>query len=246
MRRIITVLVALCLTIQCLLPALAFAQETETARQGRVNADRLNIREGAGTQFPVVGAAARGDAVVILEESESWYRVRLADGRTGWVAARYVEVVAAAPSDAEGDEVAAPSGEARRPEAAGGRSGGGSLLRSVLKWGCFFGAAAGAGLAYNEHSLGNDSYDQYKDLVLKEGKTPAEAEFRRQEAIDHDDKATTFAIAGGALFGAFLVQQLFFGGGGGDDQASRGGPEPAVALGMTDRQLRAEVVLARF
>lgn len=245
MRTHLTVLVALCLVIQCILPALVLAQETAAVRQGRVNADRLNLRDGAGTQFAVIGAALRGDAVAVLEESDDWLRVRLADGRTGWVAAKYVEIVAASAVETPGTETTPRSSAAVRPEESAKRSGGGSFLGTVLKWGCLFGAAAGAGLAYNEHSLGNDSYDQYKELVLVDGKTPAEAEFRRLEAIDHDDKATIFAIAGGALFGAFLFQQLFLGGGH-DDEASLAQPSPALALGVSGRQWRAGVVLARF
>jgi hypothetical protein len=116
-------------------------------------------------------------------------------------------------------------------------------VRGVLKWGSFFGALACGGLAYNEHSLGNDSYDQYEAMVLEEGGTPAEAEFRRLEAIDHDEKAQTFLIAGGARFGAFLVQQIFFGGG---DDRGEGDRSERVEVRAAGREVRAGLVLARF
>jgi hypothetical protein len=43
---------------------------------GRVTAN-ANIRSGPGTQFGVIGQARQGDELVLLAESNGWYRVRL-------------------------------------------------------------------------------------------------------------------------------------------------------------------------
>jgi Bacterial SH3 domain len=53
-----------------------------------------NIRGGAGLSFPVVTTAPRGARLEVLEEggtaTDRWYRVRLSDGREGWIAASVV------------------------------------------------------------------------------------------------------------------------------------------------------------
>jgi hypothetical protein len=251
MRTTLRLLLVVCLLSQLIAPALARAEEAAAAQSGVVTADRLNLREGAGTDYAVVGSAAKGETVTILEESEGWFRVRLEDGRTGWAAARYVEIQAAAEAETPAEEPRG-DGPAASPEPKAKRSsgGGGSALRGVLKWGSFFGAAACGGLAYNENSQGDDSYEQYRTLIEEDGQTPTQAEFRRQEAIDHDDKANTFMIAGGALFGAFLIQQFFFHGSQ-DDQATLESDAPAVSPGRlivtaAPRGWKAGLVLARF
>jgi len=58
-----------------------------------VNASGVNLRLGPGTHHPQTSRIARGESVELLQpESEGWIRVRLSDGRTGYVAARYLTV----------------------------------------------------------------------------------------------------------------------------------------------------------
>lgn len=58
----------------------------ETART------RLNIRNGAGTQYRIIGKADKGDEVVILEEAGQWYAVMLKDGTQGYAHGDYVRM----------------------------------------------------------------------------------------------------------------------------------------------------------
>ncbi len=50
----------------------------------------INVRQGPGTGYPVVGKADRGDSscepMTELSQSGDWYQVRLPNGLTGWVA----------------------------------------------------------------------------------------------------------------------------------------------------------------
>ena len=53
---------------------------------GTVNTDRLNVRSGPGTNYPVVDGLGRGASVSLLEVSpdHQWAHVRLANDREGW------------------------------------------------------------------------------------------------------------------------------------------------------------------
>lgn len=64
--------------------------EERVIRSVRVTATSLNVRASASTEAEVVTQVRRGTALDVLGENESWVKVRLADGATGWVAARFV------------------------------------------------------------------------------------------------------------------------------------------------------------
>ncbi|SMC66079.1 SH3 domain-containing protein [Primorskyibacter flagellatus] len=53
-----------------------------------VNGDRVNMRDGPGTNFSVLGSLGRGVAVEVLQETgDGWVKLRVADtGRVGWMA----------------------------------------------------------------------------------------------------------------------------------------------------------------
>ncbi|HMM20787.1 MAG TPA: DUF3794 domain-containing protein [Selenomonadales bacterium] len=52
-----------------------------------VTANRVNVRTGPGTNFPVVTQVNRGDTVTLKDQAFGWYRVVLGDGNTtGWIA----------------------------------------------------------------------------------------------------------------------------------------------------------------
>ncbi len=57
---------------------------------------RVNVREGPGTNFAAFAALPAGERVEVLETAETaegtWYRVRLTDGREGWMASSVVRV----------------------------------------------------------------------------------------------------------------------------------------------------------
>jgi hypothetical protein len=51
----------------------------------RVSQASINLRDGAGTHFQVVGKLKSGDTLTILAEVGEWYRVRTGTGLVGWV-----------------------------------------------------------------------------------------------------------------------------------------------------------------
>jgi Bacterial SH3 domain len=51
----------------------------------RVSQGPINLRDGAGTHFQVIGKALLGDTLTILFESGEWYRVQTGTGLVGWV-----------------------------------------------------------------------------------------------------------------------------------------------------------------
>jgi hypothetical protein len=51
----------------------------------RVSQGSINLRDGAGTHFQVIGKAQAGDPLTILAELGEWYRVRTGTGLVGWV-----------------------------------------------------------------------------------------------------------------------------------------------------------------
>ena len=56
----------------------------------RVSQERVNLRDGAGMDFQVVGKAQLGDTLNLLAESGEWYRVRTSKGVVGWVSKELV------------------------------------------------------------------------------------------------------------------------------------------------------------
>jgi uncharacterized protein YgiM (DUF1202 family) len=85
--RLASVLCALLLgSAVVLAPGLA-AAEAAWVRGGI----RLNLRTEPGTQYRIITGVSTGDAVTILGRTEGWTRVRLADGKTGWIPEGYLE-----------------------------------------------------------------------------------------------------------------------------------------------------------
>jgi uncharacterized protein YgiM (DUF1202 family) len=54
-------------------------------RAVRVSQGSVNLREGAGLQFQVIGRAQPTDKLTILAEGGEWYQVRTGTGLVGWV-----------------------------------------------------------------------------------------------------------------------------------------------------------------
>lgn len=52
----------------------------------------LNIRQEPSTEGAVVGKAAKGETVTLVEQSsDEWWRIRTADGEEGYAYARYLQ-----------------------------------------------------------------------------------------------------------------------------------------------------------
>jgi len=67
-------------------------------RQARVIWDYVNLREGPGTHYKVVGKAYMNTTFQILDENPSWLRVRLENSTEGWMSKRAASESFATPS----------------------------------------------------------------------------------------------------------------------------------------------------
>jgi SH3 domain protein len=45
----------------------------------------LNLRTGPGTERRIITTISTGDRVTVLDSTEEWIQVRIADGREGWI-----------------------------------------------------------------------------------------------------------------------------------------------------------------
>jgi SH3 domain protein len=52
---------------------------------------RINLRTGPGTQYRIVGVLKTGDDVQILQRAEDWTKVRLGEGKDGWIPEGYLQ-----------------------------------------------------------------------------------------------------------------------------------------------------------
>ncbi len=59
---------------------------------GTINGSQVNMRSGPGTDFLVLAVAEYGDSFEVLEDSSDWYKIRLNNGHTGWVASWLVKL----------------------------------------------------------------------------------------------------------------------------------------------------------
>jgi len=71
-------------------PVAAKPVEEKVIGTVRVTASALNVRKEASTDAGVIVQVKKGEALSVLENGDSWVKVRLADGEVGWVAERFV------------------------------------------------------------------------------------------------------------------------------------------------------------
>lgn len=85
LARVRAGLLILCLPLGMALPAPATAQ-TEVSRFASLRAERVNVRSGPGTRYPISWVfVRRGIPVEITAEFEFWRKIRDHDGTEGWV-----------------------------------------------------------------------------------------------------------------------------------------------------------------
>ena len=104
MRPVLSVVVALLFVCSCAAPpppapvaapemaAPPPAVPVEEIVSGTVHvtASALNVRRDPAADAEVIAQVKKGTALGVLKSDESWMKVRLADGSTGWVAERFV------------------------------------------------------------------------------------------------------------------------------------------------------------
>ena len=90
-------------------------EQIQTGGTAVVQAGTLNVRSGPGVAYQVVAVTRWGDVVTLLgrNANSSWAKVRIADGRDGWVNASYLVTDTAIGSLPNLSETAVPDANAR-------------------------------------------------------------------------------------------------------------------------------------
>ncbi|HAV78856.1 MAG TPA: hypothetical protein DCX53_16010 [Anaerolineae bacterium] len=79
---------------------------TEGKESYRVDANSLNLRQGPGTNYAVIGSLKKSELVggLAVSSSGGWAQIRKADGTTGWASLKYMTKIAA-PLPASPDDI---------------------------------------------------------------------------------------------------------------------------------------------
>ncbi|MEE6131856.1 SH3 domain-containing protein [Priestia sp. GS2] len=72
---------------------------TSVSKQATVNASSLNVRSAASTSASIVTNLPRNAKVTVIKENGEWAQIKTSDGKTGWVANRYLQVSATTPEN---------------------------------------------------------------------------------------------------------------------------------------------------
>ncbi len=151
MKRL-PVIVCLCLLFTSVF-SVAYAQSGVSLT---VQVSGLNVRQGPGTDYPVISSLNAGDTVTALgkDSAGDWYQVQTAAGGTGWVNAAYVQPA----GDTGGlPVVAAPAVPAATPDTvpATGSVGPGVIVFQVSNGGPIYVVNPdGSGLRYLTTGIG--------------------------------------------------------------------------------------------
>ncbi|MBE7091979.1 MAG: hypothetical protein E7365_02230 [Clostridiales bacterium] len=52
----------------------------------------VNVRKGPGTTYDIVATAKKGEVVTLLDDSSSWYKIKTASGKEGYISGEYVKL----------------------------------------------------------------------------------------------------------------------------------------------------------
>lgn len=66
--------------------------KSEFVKDGAVNAEKVNVRAGAGVNFSIVGLVHRGDKVQVIRSLAEWSEIRPTASCFGWVSSEYVDI----------------------------------------------------------------------------------------------------------------------------------------------------------
>lgn len=71
----------------------AGTSQSVSGMEGTVNANRVNLRTGPGTNYPSIKKLNKGDELKVKEQAFGWYKVVMDGGETtGWIASWFVNV----------------------------------------------------------------------------------------------------------------------------------------------------------
>ena len=98
-------------------PAMAAKVSPPSLPRGKIIWVYVNLREGPGIQYKIIGKAYMKNIFGILSENPGWLRVRLEDGAEGWISKKAVtldssmtsspQTLPASPSDSSGSKLSA-------------------------------------------------------------------------------------------------------------------------------------------
>ena len=66
--------------------------KTNRIKQGTVTAKTLNVRKGAGTKYKSCAKLKKGNVVTILQVKSGWVKIKMSNGKTGWVSSKYLKI----------------------------------------------------------------------------------------------------------------------------------------------------------
>jgi len=67
-------------------------QASEPEEVVEITVQKLNLRAGNGTNYPVVQSLAKGDKLIVVNDKSGWLEVRLPDDTKCWITKKYVEM----------------------------------------------------------------------------------------------------------------------------------------------------------
>jgi uncharacterized protein YraI len=70
----------------------SIAHGGEEFQSGVIKGNRVNLRTEPDLDSQVISVLKRGLTVMVMGETEQWYKVKLADEQTGWIYRRFVEL----------------------------------------------------------------------------------------------------------------------------------------------------------
>ncbi|MCG9896254.1 MAG: LysM peptidoglycan-binding domain-containing protein, partial [Fimbriimonadaceae bacterium] len=116
-------------------PAPAVRPAAASTGRGQVKFIRseVNLRAGGSTARPVVAQVKSGAVATVLDQVQNWFKVRLSDGRVGWVRNDMVQRVGASPTRTAARPPASTPAPAARPATVSAPSGLAVGSRIVLK-----------------------------------------------------------------------------------------------------------------
>jgi len=66
-------------------PKIPEVSQSPDQRRTEIVLASVNLREGPGMNFKIISVLKKGTKLTVLEEKAGWLRVRLEDGKEGWV-----------------------------------------------------------------------------------------------------------------------------------------------------------------
>jgi cell wall-associated NlpC family hydrolase len=66
--------------------------QQSSVTKGTVTASKLNVRTGPGTNYDSFHTLWQGNVITVIGESNGWYKIKLSNGKTGWVSSTYLQV----------------------------------------------------------------------------------------------------------------------------------------------------------